>query len=76
MSVPLNNSKKPHHAFYSDLLLLKTLRNRSWFDEKVTAQYIKAACFDHRIESLKAYIRDREKRNQVMFFLGFYHLII
>lgn len=45
-----------------------TLRYSSWFDEKVTAQYIKSANFDHGIESLKAYIRDREKRNDVMFF--------
>lgn len=44
-----------------------TARYSSWFDEVTSSQYITAAQCDHGVESLRAYIMEREGRDDVLF---------
>ena len=44
-----------------------TSRYCGWFDDKSVSEYIEAAKSDHSMESLRAYIRLREQRDDVLF---------
>ena len=44
-----------------------TARYSSWFDEPASLKYITAAQSDHGVESLQAFIRERDGRDDVLF---------
>ena len=44
-----------------------TPRYCGWLDDKTTSEYIEAAKSDHSMESLRAYIKLREQRDDVLF---------
>lgn len=44
-----------------------TVRYSSWFDDVTSSKFITAARTDHGVESLRAYIKAREEREDVLF---------
>lgn len=44
-----------------------TLRYCAWLDDKTASKYVEAAKSDHGMESLRAYIEQRQQRDDVLF---------